>query len=80
MLRMLIKWLIILLMVVVELLENIGAVNAAPAFHSMMNPVEGEMVVTSDFGWRTHPITGTQKFHSGIDLGYDYGMPVPLWS
>ncbi|MBQ7498092.1 MAG: peptidoglycan DD-metalloendopeptidase family protein, partial [Selenomonas sp.] len=31
---------------------------------------------TSDFGWRTHPNYGTQKFHSGIDFGYDFGMPV----
>lgn len=24
--------------------------------------------LTSPFGWRTHPITGVQTFHSGIDL------------
>lgn len=32
--------------------------------------------VTSHFGWRVHPITGEYKFHSGVDLGYDYGTPV----
>lgn len=32
--------------------------------------------VTSPFGWRIHPISGTWKFHSGVDLGYEYGTPV----
>ena len=26
------------------------------------------------FGWRIHPITGAWRFHTGIDLGYDYGV------
>lgn len=38
---------------------------------SMIWPVGG--TVTSEYGWRTHPITGTQKYHSGIDIGADYG-------
>ena len=29
--------------------------------------------VTSPFGWRIHPISGTWKFHAGVDLGYEYG-------
>lgn len=41
---------------------------------AMVWPVGG--TVTSEFGWRTHPITGTQKFHSGIDIGADYGVPI----
>jgi len=32
-----------------------------------------ELPVTSPFGWRIHPISGQWKFHSGVDLGYDYG-------
>ena len=32
--------------------------------------------VTSDFGYRIHPIYGNQRFHSGTDLGVDYGEPV----
>lgn len=35
-----------------------------------------DYVVTSDFGYRVHPIYGTEKFHSGTDLGVDYGTPV----
>ena len=36
-----------------------------------------DLPVTSPFGWRIHPISGTWKFHSGVDLGYSYGTPVP---
>ncbi len=32
--------------------------------------------ITSMFGWRTHPISGEQRFHSGTDLGAPIGTPV----
>lgn len=37
-------------------------------------PVNG--VITSPFGYRTHPIFGTTIYHSGIDIGVDEGTPV----
>ena len=40
----------------------------------MIFPISGP--ITSEFGWRTHPIFGSQRFHSGIDIGGDYGVPV----
>lgn len=40
----------------------------------MIWPVSGE--VTSPFGWRTHPIFGSSRFHSGLDIGADYGVPI----
>ncbi len=32
--------------------------------------------VTSYYGYRTHPVYGTTKFHSGIDIGAGYGDAV----
>ncbi len=32
--------------------------------------------ITSPFGWRYHPIFHTEKFHSGIDFGAAYGIPI----
>jgi hypothetical protein len=42
----------------------------------MTLPVRGSIVVTSPFGWRTHPIYGTAKFHSGTDLAAEENQPV----
>ena len=44
------------------------------AFSEMISPVDGE--VTSEFGWRTHPIFGDRIFHSGIDIAAEYGTPI----
>lgn len=40
----------------------------------MIWPLVGE--ITSPFGWRVHPITGDARFHSGLDIGGDYGDPI----
>jgi murein DD-endopeptidase MepM/ murein hydrolase activator NlpD len=32
--------------------------------------------VTSGYGYRTHPIFGDQRLHTGIDIGAPYGAPV----
>jgi murein DD-endopeptidase MepM/ murein hydrolase activator NlpD len=37
-------------------------------------PVVGP--ISSPFGWREHPILGTQRFHSGLDFAVDYGTPI----
>lgn len=37
-------------------------------------PVRGP--ITSPFGWRTHPIFKSRKFHSGIDIAVPMGTPV----
>lgn len=31
-------------------------------------PIDAPVTVTSEFGWRTHPISGEADYHNGIDL------------
>ena len=33
-------------------------------------------LVTSEYGYRVHPLQGVQKFHSGIDVGAGAGTPI----
>ena len=42
---------------------------------AMIWPTEATYI-TSPFGSRSHPIYGTTRFHSGIDIGADYGDSV----
>jgi lysostaphin len=39
-------------------------------------PTAAGTPVTSEFGWRIHPITGDRKFHAGIDFGAAKGTPI----
>lgn len=44
---------------------------SSPVTGSLMWPVPSSNLVTSRYGWRVHPITGTERFHAGIDInGY----------
>ena len=33
--------------------------------------------VSSDFGWRSDPVTGATRFHRGVDIAAAYGREVP---
>lgn len=39
-------------------------------------PLDFYYRVTSEYGWRIHPIYGTEKYHSGIDFGAPTGQPI----
>jgi hypothetical protein len=43
---------------------------------NMLFPLPIPAVVTSLFGWRIHPISGSLSFHTGLDLGAPMGTPV----
>lgn len=56
-------------------LESTGTIRSDQgASGAYMWPCRGE--ITSYFGWRTHPIFGTTKYHSGMDIAVDYGTPI----
>lgn len=39
-------------------------------------PCPNSTRITSEYGWRVHPIYGDNRFHSGIDIGADFGSPI----
>jgi len=56
-------------------LESGGTISAGSmGTGSYIWPIYGE--ITSSFGWRVHPVFGTEKFHSGLDIAADYGDPI----
>ena len=54
----------------------IALVLVVCSFSNMLGAEAQELPVTSPFGWRIHPQTGDWRFHSGVDLGYDYGTGI----
>jgi murein DD-endopeptidase MepM/ murein hydrolase activator NlpD len=58
----------------IQNLQNPASRGQVRASGVLIWPFAGE--ITSPFGWRIHPVFGTQKFHTGIDLGADYGDPI----
>ncbi len=42
----------------------------------LIYPLMAPTRVSSRFGWRTHPLTGKRRFHSGLDLAAPSGAPV----
>jgi murein DD-endopeptidase MepM/ murein hydrolase activator NlpD len=57
---------------------NVAVQPQSPAvvFTTAGYPLPYPVPVTSNFGWRTNPVTGIWSFHSGIDLGAPSGTPV----
>ena len=39
-----------------------------------IRPIAGS--ITSPFGWRRHPIFGSRRFHTGVDISTSYGTPI----
>lgn len=52
------------------------ATSPDPANSDIIYPLLRPAPVTSRYGWRTHPLTGTRRFHSGIDIAAATGTPV----
>jgi murein DD-endopeptidase MepM/ murein hydrolase activator NlpD len=48
--------------------------SLAADVRSLAQPTEG--LITSRFGWRTHPIFGTREFHTGLDIANRIGTPI----
>ncbi|MBZ4686577.1 MAG: peptidase [Clostridiales bacterium] len=55
-------------------LEQKGLSSRAPT--RLTWPTPGYSRVTSDYGWRIHPILKTRRWHSGIDIAAPWGSKV----
>lgn len=51
-----------------------GPSSSQAALKSLYWPVRGR--ISSEFGWRTHPVFKSRRFHSGLDIAAPYGTPV----
>jgi murein DD-endopeptidase MepM/ murein hydrolase activator NlpD len=56
----------------VAAINNSASQSTASSIYPLLNPAP----ITSRFGWRTHPLTGSRRFHSGVDIGAPSGAPV----
>jgi murein DD-endopeptidase MepM/ murein hydrolase activator NlpD len=56
--------------------QPIAFINTGESRAELGYPLSSPAPTTSSFGWRTHPITGSRRFHSGVDIGAPMGAPV----
>jgi murein DD-endopeptidase MepM/ murein hydrolase activator NlpD len=55
-------------------IQSGGSSGSGQHSGEMFWPTSGPIV--SGFGWRTHPIYGTQRFHAGVDIDGACGQPI----
>ena len=58
----------------VPLRESTPRESTPPAGEKMTMPVQGR--ITSEFGWRKHPVYQDWRYHTGVDIGVPEGSPV----
>lgn len=54
--------------------QSTGSAYKGKSNGRFITPVGGS--VTSNYGWRTHPILGTRRMHTGIDIGASSGTSI----
>lgn len=57
---------------IIDILHKEGIYESLP----LQWPVKGKYRISSHYGYRNHPLTGTKKFHSGVDIAVELATPV----
>ena len=58
----------------IQSMEAASSMPAGGGSGAFMWPCSGP--ITSYYGWRTHPIFRTKRYHSGMDVAVDTGTPI----
>ena len=63
------------------LINFIPAIASADSLEGQMSyPLSGDIEVTSEYGWRVHPIWGTEIYHAGVDFAALNSLPAQVLS
>ena len=57
-------------------IANLARGNTTYSGGAMLWPTPSCYVVTSEYGWRFHPVLKYEKLHTGIDIGAGYGAKI----
>jgi len=57
----------------IDLMQKLWGVADAKAKAAKHSPVPSGSRVNSGYGWRIHPVYGTKKFHTGVDVPLNRG-------
>jgi murein DD-endopeptidase MepM/ murein hydrolase activator NlpD len=57
---------------------NVTTLYYSLGLTNTVTPVKG--VLSSSFGWRTHPVSGVYKFHFGTDIAADVGTKIAAFA
>lgn len=57
-------------------IANLASGNTQYTGGAMLWPTPSCYIVTSEFGWRFHPVLKYEKLHTGMDIGAGYGAQI----
>lgn len=66
----------LLLLLIITVILVFVAQEVIQSKTGLKAPVKGRVIITSDYGYRVHPITQVKSFHNGIDISVPSGSGI----